>query len=158
MKLVAKSIMIVGTALALGACSGGTSLLDAKSGVPSASAVPVGNNLAMPPDLQLRAPTQTTDAYQPNQGAAPLDAAIDGTPLPPGKAPTKLALAKGSTVPVGKKDIFAELGISKVHDDGTPKTVNELRDELKAALLKKHQQTNPNYGTVANIGAIFHDQ
>ena len=39
--------------LALAGCSSGTGLLDSKSAVPSAARVPVGNSLAMPPDLQL---------------------------------------------------------------------------------------------------------
>ena len=61
-----------------------------------------------------------------------------------------------ATAPAG--DIYDQYGISKINPDGTHKTTLQLRDELSAAMLKKRQQTNPKYGTFANIGAIFKDQ
>lgn len=109
--------------------------------------VRTGNNLALPPDLQLRPPGAVTEDYQPNQ---------------PPVAPVKSAsLDEGlySTPPVAaapvKRDIYAEYGISKLKPDGTAKTPDELKAELKVAILKRKQQQNPGYGTIRNIGAIF---
>ena len=153
-------------ALMLSGCSGGggllgTGLLDAKATVPQAINVPVGNALALPPDLQLAAPTQTSDAYQPNGAVAPIAAAP--------AAKSKIALAqpalKGSaglyggspiTAPTG--DVFDQYGISKTKPDGSKKTVQELNEELRAAILKKRRQANPSYGTIGNVGEIFKDQ
>ena len=147
-------------ALLLAGCSGG-GLLSGKESVPRAANVPVGNNLALPPDLQLQPPSGTVDAYQPNGPVAPVN--------PPPADTTKLASA-----PVGKasggfygtpgtaplanpppQDIFAQYNISKTKPDGTLKTPVELNRELGAAIKKKRQEQNPNYGTIANIGSIF---
>ena len=66
-----------------------------------------------------------------------------------------------STPPVApapvKRDVYAEYGVSKVKPDGTPKTDQELKTDLKQAILKRKQQQNPGYGTVRNIGSIFSD-
>lgn len=109
--------------------------------------VRTGNNLALPPDLQLRPPGAVTEDYQPNQ---------------PPVAPVEFAsLDEGlySSPPVAaapvKRDIYAEYGISKLKPDGTAKTPDELKAELKVAILKRKQQQNPGYGTIRNIGAIF---
>lgn len=146
--------------LALGGCSAGAGLLDGKTGVPQASSVPVGNNLALPPDLQLAAPTATSDAYQPNGAVAAAAKPLAAKPV------KQLATAQTATsgglygtasaaAPAGTGDIFAQYGISKFNPDGTQKTQTQLADELNAAILKKKQQQTPGYGTIANIGAIF---
>jgi len=140
--------------LALGGCSAGAGLLDGKSGVPQASNVPVGNNLALPPDLQLAAPTATSDAYQPN---GPVATAKPLKQMATTAAPTSGGLygtAAASTA-AAPGDIFAQYGISKLNPDGTQKTQSQLADELNAAIRKRKQQQNPGYGTIANIGAIF---
>lgn len=107
--------------------------------------VRTGNNLALPPDLQLRPPGAVTEDYQPNQPTvAPVESAsLDEVSTPPVAA-----------APV-KRDIYAEYGISKLKPDGTAKTPDELKAELKVAILKRKQQQNPGYGTIRNIGAIF---
>jgi hypothetical protein len=130
-----------------------------KLGGPSQVTVPVGNNLAMPPDLQLATPG-SAPGYQP-------EATED---LAPAAAPKKkmAALAKpkaGSSSIYGddgataaapaQQDVFDQYGISKTKPDGTPKTQVELSAELKAAVLLKKKQKNPSYGTVGNIGNIF---
>lgn len=141
-------------AVSLAGCG---SLLDSpnpnKLGGPSQVTVPAGNNLVLPPDLQLAAP---------GNGTAPgYDTAAE--PPPPKKS---AALAKpvtgndtlyggGSAAPQG--DVFDQYGISKTKPDGTPKTQQELANELKAAILRKKRQKNPGYGTIANIGNIFSD-
>ena len=57
-----------------------------------------------------------------------------------------------------KQDLYEQYGISKTNADGTPKKPEILQAELKAAILKKKRETNPGYGTISNIGAIFKDQ
>ena len=37
------------------------------------------------------------------------------------------------------------------------KSKEQLIKELRAAVLKRKQQQNPNYGTIKNFGAIFSD-
>ena len=151
---------------ALAGCSAGAGLLDPKASVPSANAVPVGNPLVLPPDLQLASPTATADGYQPNGSVAPPPAAATKA-----KSKTQLAsldagsksgasLYGASTAPASKTapDIFEQYGISKLKADGTAKSPQQLREELSAAILKKKREKNPNYGTAANIGAIFKDQ
>jgi hypothetical protein len=147
--------------LLLAGCSGASSLLNGKDTVPSAANVPVGNNLALPPDLQLAPPSGTSDAYQPNgQVASAAPAAPVAASLKLASAPTASSNLYGGTpvaaAPAG--DVFDQYGISKINPDGTKKTPQQLHDELAAAILKKKQQANPKYGTFANIGAIFQDQ
>ena len=157
MKTVRTTTILVLAALVIAGCSNGSSLLNNKSNVPQASNIPVGNNLALPPDLQLATPTQTSDAYEPNGEA------ITETPVSPVKVKSKPKLVDANiygsdaVVPV-KQDIYAQYGVSKTNDDGTPKKPELLKAELKAAILKKKRETNPNYGTISNIGAIFNDQ
>ena len=153
--------IVIAGALALAGCSGGMGLLDGKANVPVATGVPVGNSLAMPPDLQLATPGQTTDAYQPNGAVAPAAQPVSTKPVK-----SKLATAAapgtlyGDQAPAAAPpaDIFAQYGISKFNPDGTQKTIPQMNEELRLAILKKKRETNPNYGTIANIGAIFQDQ
>ncbi len=136
------------SAMLLAGCS--TGLLGGNNKVSGPSAtqtVPVGNNLALPPDLSLPTPGQTSDGYQPNQAqGVSADQTYDSAALDP----TPVA-------PAVKRDIYAENNISKVKSDGTEKTPTELSRELKAALLAKKRQQNPRYGTIFNIGSVFSD-
>jgi hypothetical protein len=143
----------VGSLLAIGLLLGGcasSGLLDSmgmgsSSPTPAANNIQVGNSLAMPPDLQLRAPgTAPAQAYQPNVASAESNALYSG----PAAAPAPRAPAQ---------DVYAANGISKTKPDGTAKTREELQAELRVALLKKKQQQQPGYGTIRNIGNIFND-
>ena len=150
-----KTVWTLSGVLALGFALGGCStsgLLNSMGlgNSPAPQQAPViqtGNNLALPPDLQLRPPGAVTEDYQPNQPTvAPVESAsLDEVSTPPVAA-----------APV-KRDIYAEYGISKLKPDGTAKTDQELKTELKAAILKRKQEKNPGYGTVRNIGNIFSD-
>ena len=64
MRKVLTILVVVAPVVLLAGCT--SNLLGGKSHVQQASNVPVGNSLTMPPDLQLRPPGQTTQAYQPN--------------------------------------------------------------------------------------------
>jgi hypothetical protein len=147
-----KAILFVG-AVAIAGCTNGSSLLNNKSNVPQANNIPVGNSLTLPPDLALATPTQTTDAYEANGAVEP----IEQTPVTPKKMAKASPNVAVDPVPV-KQDIYDQYGVSKTNDDGTPKKPEVLKAELKAAILKKKRETNPNYGTISNIGAIFNDQ
>ena len=143
------TITLVLAALAMAGC---TSLLGGgnanKLGGPTDVAVPVGNNLTMPPDLQLPAPGSGTDYQVP---AAPVKTAALAKPK------SNSIYGDGAAAPA-KGDVFDQYGISKTKPDGTPKTQQELAQELKLAILLKKKQQNPSYGTIGNIGNIFNDQ
>jgi len=142
--------VLVATSLLAG-CS--SSLLGGKSGGPAAvEQVPVGNQLALPPDLQLRSPGQIAPTYQANTAAGEPVGGLydDGTDI---AAPPPKRVASAPT-----QDIFEQNGISRFKPDGTKKTEDELRTELKLALLAKKKQQNPNYGSVFNIGNVFKDE
>jgi hypothetical protein len=155
------SVYLAISTLLLAGCSSGAGLLNGKETVPTAASVPVGNSLAMPPDLQLAPPNGTSDAYAPN-GAVASAAATPAAPTTRKQAAlaaTNTSLYGGTpaaAAPPG--DIFAQYGISRTKPDGTQKSQQQLNQELADAIRKKKQQTNPNYGTVSNIGAIFKDQ
>jgi hypothetical protein len=114
----------------------------------SSNNIQVGNNLAMPPDLQLRPPGTAPAPVQTYQepavaSAEPTESLYADTPAPVAKAPPR--------------DIYAQYGISKVKADGTEKTKGELQAELKVVMLKKKRESQPGYGTIRNIGNIFSD-
>ncbi len=140
------------TAALLSGCSSAANLLGGGSSTPTAPAqvrVPVGNELALPPDLSLRAPTQTVDGYQANGQVASLDeAAPVARP-----APVQQNVYGAPAV----QDNYAKYGISKTNPDGTPKSKHVLQTELRAAILAEKRRNNPNYGTIFNIGEIFSD-
>ncbi len=130
---------------ALAGCSMGSSMLNNKAGTPSASNIQVGNNLAMPPDLQLPPPEKTVDAYQPNVGTGE-GAAHD------------LAVQSGTELPATAPSTYADYNIALEDAKGRPKSPGQLSADLKAAKLVRKKQINPNYGTIRNIGNIFSDQ
>lgn len=154
-------VALVLLGLAASGCGGGAANL-LGGGLPTPeSAAPVNSNLAMPPDMQLRAP-----GTAPRAVAASPD--IPGHPYqsnntvamtqPPAAAPQSVAMASPAPLaPQPQLDVFERNGISKVHPDGKPKTKGELNAELKKVLLAKKRQQNPNYGTIMNIGNIFED-
>ena len=154
MKTVWKLSGVLAMSLVLAGCGASRLLggmgLGGSDPAPQAPVVRTGNNLALPPDLQLKPPGTVTETYQPN-------------PAPP--APVETASAEeglyspvpATPAPVVKKDIYAEYGISKTKPDGTPKLEGDLKAELKQAILKRKRETQPGYGTVRNIGNIFKD-
>ncbi|MDE2384398.1 MAG: hypothetical protein KGO53_07250 [Alphaproteobacteria bacterium] len=163
--MLLRNSFILAIAATLAGCSAAAGLLDPKSNVPSASGVPVGNPLVMPPDLQLATPGATTDAYQPNGPVASATPPATAKPVKNAAVATATAPATGNlygnaAAPAapGTGDIFDQYGISKLKPDGTPKTPVELQKELSAAMIKKRRLQNPSYGTIGNIGAIFRDQ
>ena len=158
-----KFVGSIAATLVLGAVLGGCStsgLLNSFRGgstPPPTPVVQTGNNLAMPPDLQLRPPSNAvSENYQPNTMAAPIPAApAAASPL---YGEPNAAVASAAPAPrAPAQDIYAQYGISKLKPDGTPKAAADLQRELQVAIIKRKQQQNPNYGTIKNIGNIFSD-
>lgn len=156
MKQRASAGMIAAAALALTGC-GETKFMDMLgSGGPSPSgniAVQTNQNLAMPPDLRLPPPGTATSESQvvsydtPEDENQPADQPVAGAPVK--------AASTAPARPVG--DIYERNGISKIRADGKPKSDGELQAELKRVYLAKKRQTEPNYGTIWNLGNLFKD-
>ena len=152
-----KTVWTLSGVLALGFVLGGCSssgLLNSMGlgNSPAPQQTPViqtGNNLALPPDLQLRPPGTVTENYQPNT--------VPAAPVQSASLDEGLYSSPPVYQPPVKRDIYAEYGISRLKPDGTAKTDEDLKAELKLAMLKRKQQQNPNYGTIRNIGGIFSD-
>ena len=138
--------------VALVGCSSGANLLglNTKADIPQAINVPVGNSLALPPDLQLAAPTQTSDAYRPNGYVEPIaQAKAETGPQTPSniydyKEPTEVT-----------SDVFAKYGVSRFRPNGKLKTLSEMKIELRKRVLAKKQAANPNYGSISNLGNVI---
>ena len=150
------NISFVCAALLLGGCSSGLSGLlgggDNKLGGPEAiQSIPVGNQLALPPDLSLPTPGQSSAAYQPNTvKGAPVTNVFDDASLNSPVATPRAPAAQG--------DIYDQNNISKLNPDGSKKDPAVLAAELKTVLLAKKRRQNPKYGTIFNIGGLFDDQ
>jgi hypothetical protein len=135
-------------ALTLGGCAPGYNVIRLNQSIiklPPPAKLQVGNNLAMPPDLQLPSPAQTIEAYKPNVGTgegAYKDLQDAAAKAPPPTAP----------------QIFAEYGIALSDENGQPKSPARLQKELKAAKLARKKKLNPDYGTIRNFRNMFKDQ
>jgi hypothetical protein len=129
-----------------------------KASVPDSSQVTVGQSLSMPPDLQLRAPSEApventqVAAAQPVGTVQPVQPVSSSPPDPQALAGTQTA----STEPP-KQDVYVRYGISKTYPDGKPKPDRILIKELHDAQLAEKRRANPNYGTVWNMGELFKD-
>lgn len=168
MKQGASALLIAAAAFALGGC-GETRFTEVLSGgKPSAAGnlqVQTNQNLAMPPDLRLPRPGAATSEAQVATYNPPAEDNLSDENLVdqglPGDEPAAAAPAQGSVKaaapvkPAG--DIYDRYGISKTRPDGTKKSDGELQNELKKAYLAKKRQSEPGYGTIWNIGAIFKD-
>ena len=153
-------------ALILAGCSAGAGLLDSKQNVPQASLVPVGNNLALPPDLQLAQPGRTYNGYQPNGYVQPIAQSMEHPVNQVEGFADPQAPAGQQAADLGPKNIydnsivnqafpadyFAKYNISRFKKNGKLKTLAELKLELSAAVLAKKRAENPAYGTIGNFG------
>ena len=154
--LLKSTFVAASLALMLSGCSGGggllgTGLLDAKATVPQAINVPVGNALALPPDLQLAAPTQTSDAYRPNGYVEPITPGVDANGSR--QAPQNIYAYADSVEPTA--DNFAKYGVSRFRPNGKLKSLNEMKAELRQRVLAKKRLANGSYGTVGNLGNVI---
>lgn len=138
------ALVLLGAGLAVSACSSSRTANNLDASSPQTLNVQTNNPLALPPDTSLPAPGTGARTTNPD--------AIASAPLDNGSlaAPAPVAVAKPA-------DVFVEYGISKTNPDGSLKSNDQLQKELKAAILKRKQQQNPNYGTIRNMGSIFSD-
>jgi hypothetical protein len=144
-----KQSAILLVSLTLAGCS--SNLLGGGSGPTVEQNIPVGNQLALPPDLSLRAPSATTPTYRANPAPGVNDAAVFSDDI---NAPVnrQAALPKATST-----DPYEKYGISKLKPDGSKKDDGVLREELRQAVLAEKRKTNPGYGTIRNIGELFRD-
>lgn len=140
-----KQSVILVVSLALAGCSSNLLGGGGSSGPAAEQSIPVGNQLALPPDLALRAPGPTSPTYRANTAPASTDAAVYSDDI--AAVPARPATT----------DPYEKYGISKFNADGTKKSDGQLREELRKAVLAEKRKTNPNYGTVRNIGELFRD-
>jgi hypothetical protein len=140
-----KYSVILVVSLALAGCSSNLLGGGGSSGPVAEQSIPVGNQLALPPDLALRAPGPTSPTYRANTAPAATDASVysDDINTPAARPPSN--------------DPYEKYGISKLNADGTKKKDGQLREELRKAVIAEKRKTNPNYGTVRNIGELFRD-
>ncbi|WP_162914028.1 hypothetical protein [Taklimakanibacter lacteus] len=166
MKMAYGLVLSLVAAFAVAGCSE-TKMQDllgsGKNATPDETQVRVNRNLSMPPDLNLRPPSgETSEDGQPQQIASappPAEPAMDQAqpqPAPMTTAAANPPPAQGQQPP--QQDVYEKYGISKVGPDGKPKTENQLFKELKAAQLAEKRKTNPNYGTIWNMGNVFKDE
>jgi hypothetical protein len=142
-----QNIIVALAALALAGCS--TGLLGGGGGSrpgPVEASIPVNNELALPPDLALRAP----GTYNPQVAAAPQNDAIYSD-APPVTNPPKARALPG-------QDIYEKYGIDVNKPDGTRKSDTQLRAELRAAVQADKRKSNPRYGTIFNMRELFNDK
>ena len=160
----------LGAALILAGCSSASSMLNSKSNLPQADRVPVGNNLAMPPDLQLAQPGRTYSGYQSNGYVQPIAqpvehpvSQVEGFADPQAPAGQQAAANLGPQNIYDNQivnqafpgDYYAKYGISRFKKNGKLKTLDELKKELAAVVLAKKREQNPAYGTVGNFGNMI---
>lgn len=147
--------ILAGLCVVLSGCSAGANLLglNSKADVPQAINVPVGNSLALPPDLQLAAPTQTSDAYRPNGYVEPISQASANT------SPQALQNIYDYKEPTEvTSDVFAKYGVSRFRPNGKLKTLAEMKVQLRNRVFAKKRQANASYGTIGNLGRVISGQ
>ena len=179
--ILRKTVVLTGLCLAVAGC-GETKFLDTMGmgkNAPDESQVRRNADLTLPPDLQLRQPSNAPDPSIPNttvsslpqplpdtspaEATASLAAATQGSgagvqPVA-GAAPDPLASAQPAARPPAagdpRENAFVKYGISKTRPDGKPKTEQELNKELLAAIKAEKRRQDPKYGTIMNIGDLF---
>ncbi len=147
MKSAVSAFLLGAMAVSLGGCGNAMrGYLD--NDTPEQTAA-VRQDLTMPPDLRLQPPGTVAEAPPPAEDTATMAA----TAPAPSATPAPVAPRKNAA-----DSIYEQYGISVYKPDGTKKSDEELKAELREAYLAKKRQANPNYGTIANIGNIFKDE
>ena len=138
---------------------------------PDETQVSVNQPLSVPPDLQLRPPSEE----EPQQTASLPQQPASGTLQQPqdiGLAPGAEAAAPQTAAQpqpqqpqqpqqqasvAEPQDAYARAGVSRYHPDGRKKTQIELNEEMRQKRLEAERQKDPNYGTIWNLGSIWSD-
>jgi hypothetical protein len=138
---------------------------------PDETQVAVNQPLSVPPDLQLRPPSDepqrvasapppsqqpaSGDLQQPQDlGLSPQDQpAASPTQVQPQPQPQPQQQASAGE----PQDVYARWGVSRHHPDGTEKSQLELNEEMRRKRDEVKRQEDPNYGTIWNFGSIWSD-
>jgi len=157
-----------------GSSSGLVDKLGMGKSSPDETQIRTTQSLSMPPDMRLPPPGQTVaeDGQLASvtasnaMSAPPPDATVNATAAADGNVnvasaePAPAIQSPAAPAPVTTTmtdDIYARYGISRTKPDGTAKTEDELIKELRAAKLAEKRRSNPNYGTIFNMGDLFKD-
>ena len=136
---------------------------------PDETQVTVNQPLSVPPDLQLRPPSdepqQVASAPQPSQQPVSGDLQqpqdIGLSPQDEPAAPAAQAQAQPQPqqqASAGEpQDVYARWGVSRHHPDGTEKSQLELNEEMRRKRDEAKRQENPNHGTIWNLGSVWSD-
>jgi hypothetical protein len=143
---------------------------------PDETQVTTNQPLSVPPDLQLRPPSD-----EPPLRVARAPQAIEQPASGNLQQPEDLTLAPGSARDVRQEsqpqpsqpqaapqpqqqasagepqDIYARWGVSRHHPDGREKSQLELNEEMRQKRLEAKRREDPNYGTIWNLGSIWSD-
>ncbi len=143
---------------------------------PDETQVSQNQSLSVPPDLQLRPPSNDAvppppqpparTAYVPPQQPLTMQPS-DEEPAPANAGQQQTYQQQTYTPPAQQaytpppaqqpQDVYARLGISKVNADGSQKSQGQLNEELRRKKIEAEQQKNPNYGTIWNMGNVWSD-
>lgn len=155
-------ILLVLPLLAAAGCTE-TKFLDtigAGKSSPDETAIQPNRQLVMPPDLNLRAPANAdqevaakTAGEMPTDPAAP--AGLVSAEPQQGQDNSPIVPGTNMTFQQQQDQIYAKYGISKVKPDGTPKTLEELSEEVRVAAVEEKRRANPKYGTFWNWAELF---
>lgn len=143
---------------------------------PDETQVSTNQPLAVPPDLQLRPPSEeapqavaSQDAqatYQPqdlatapgsDEGPSPSAEPYQQAQPQPQPAQPQPVQPQQQASAEAEQDVYARWGISRYHPDGREKTQVELNAEMRQKKLERERQKDPNYGTIFNMGSIWSD-
>lgn len=134
---------------------------------PDETQVSQNQSLSVPPDLQLRPPSNEAvppqppaqTAYAPPQQPMSTEPSAYEQPANAGQQTYTPPAQQTYTPPPAQQpqDVYARLGISKTRADGSPKSQAELNEELRQKKIAAEQQKNSNYGTIWNMGNVWSD-
>jgi hypothetical protein len=139
---------------------------------PDETQVTVNQPLSVPPDLQLRPPSdepqRVASAPQPSQqpasgdlqqpqdlGLAPQDQ--PSAPQAPAQAQAQPQQLQQQADAGEPQDVYARWGVSRHHPDGREKSQLELSEEMRRKRDEVKRQEDPNYGTIWNLGSVWSD-
>lgn len=128
---------------------------------PDETQVAVNQPLSVPPDLQLRPPSNEEPPAVANvPQASQQPAAVDlQQPQDLTEEVTESEQpADQQQADLGEPlDVYARWGVSRTHPDGREKTQVELNKEMREKRIEAERQKDPNYGTIWNLGSIWSD-
>jgi hypothetical protein len=135
---------------------------------PDETQVTVNQPLSVPPDLQLRPPSNEPQrvASAPRAPASgdlqqPQDLGLtpqDQPSAPPAQVqPQQLQQPQQQADAGEPQDVYARWGVSRHHPDGREKSQLELSEEMRRKREEVKRQEDPNYGTIWNLGSVWGD-